>query len=400
MILKREIYLEKIRPYYDSELIKVITGVRRCGKSVLLKQIYQELLDRGISEEQILYLNFEDYQYRALKDPDQFYEFVEEYIKNSEKYYLMFDEIQHVENFELVINSFRATHNVSIFITGSNAKLLSGELATHLGGRTLSFRMMPFTFAEFCRLKESTEPRELFQEYIRYGGLPVVCLADTAEMKEEILTNLYDSIVLKDIVMRNKIASPNTLEKILEYLTANSSLTISGQTIARSLSDGAQKVSAPTVYDYIRYIIDSCIMDKVERYDIRGKKVLAFEEKTYICDLGFFNLKKNRVKDEYGRIIETLVYNELISRGFKVYIGKTQRGEVDFIAQNSSKKVYIQAAYRLDSEETINREFGAYDGISDNYPKYVISYDDWQMGDVEGIIHIPLIDFLLDHNSI
>ncbi len=399
-MLKREIYLEKIRPYYDSELIKVITGLRRCGKSVLLEQIRQELLEKGIAETHIIYINFEDYRYRKLADPELFYQYIEEKIDDSGKFYLMFDEIQHVTDFEPVVNSFRATHNVSIFITGSNAKLLSGELATHLGGRTLSFRMMPFNFKEYCQLHSGRDKRELLREYMQYGGIPIVSLADTPEMKEEILANLYDSIVLKDIVMRNKVASPSALEKVLEFLTANSSLTISGQSIARSLSDRTQKVTAPTVYDYIRYIVDSCIMNKVERYDIRGKKVLAFEEKTYICDLGFFNLKKNRIKFEYGPMVETLIYNELIARGYRVYIGKTYKGEVDFIAQKGSKKIYIQAAYHLDSEETVSREFGAFSDIRDNYPKYVVSYDDWQMDDIDGIIHLPLIDFLLDETLI
>lgn len=399
-MLKRELYLKRVRPYYASELIKVITGVRRCGKSVLLQQIRNELVENGIDEDRIIYINFEDYQYHELKDPDKFYNYVEDRLGDGKKYYLIFDEIQNVDKFELVINSFRAVHDVSIFITGSNSKLLSGELSSHLSGRTISFRMMPFTFKEFCDLKETENPESLLTEYISYGGFPIVCIAETPEMKEEILSNLYDSIVLKDIIMRNKVASPAALERVLEYLTANSSLTLSGQSIARTLSDQTQSVTAPTIYDYIRYIENSCIMNKVERYDIRGKKVLAFEEKSYICDLGFFHIKKNRIKDEFGRIVETLIYNELIARGYQVYIGKTFKGEVDFIAQKRHKKVYIQAAYHLEDEETIEREFGAYKSIHDNYPKYVISHDDWKLDDVDGIIHLPLLEFLLDGNSI
>lgn len=399
-MLKRELYLKRVRPYYDSELIKVITGVRRCGKSVLLQQIRNELMENGIDEDRIIYINFEDYQYRELKDPDRFYNYVEDRLSGEKKHYLIFDEIQNVDKFELVINSFRAVHDVSIFITGSNSKLLSGELSSHLSGRTISFRMMPFTFKEFCDLKEAENPESLLPEYISYGGFPIVCIAETPEMKEEILSNLYDSIVLKDIIMRNKVASPAALERVLEYLTANSSLTLSGQSIARTLSDQTQSVTAPTIYDYIRYIENSCIMNKVERYDIRGKKVLAFEEKSYICDLGFFHIKKNRIKDEFGRIVETLIYNELIARGYQVYIGKTFKGEVDFIAQKGHKKVYIQAAYHLEDEETIEREFGAYKSIHDNYPKYVISHDDWKLDDADGIIHLPLLEFLLDENSI
>lgn len=399
-MLKRELYLKKIRPYYESELVKVITGVRRCGKSVLLMQIKDELLERGIEESRIISVNFEDYKYKRLKDPDLFYAYIEGLLIDDGKSYLLFDEIQNVDDFELVINSFRATHDVSIFLTGSNSRLLSGELATHLGGRTISFRMLPFSYREFYDFKGGGSKKELLAEYIRYGGFPIVCQAEDGEMKDEILSNLYDSIVLRDIVSRNRVGSVHAMEKLLEYLTANSSLTLSGSSLAKALSDENLKVTQPTIYDYIEYIISSCLMDKVERYDVRGKKVLAFEAKAYVCDLGFFQMKKNRVKDEYSLIVETLIYNELISRGYKVYIGKTYKGEVDFIAQKKGQKVYLQAAYRLDDEKVVEREFGAYGCISDNYPKYVISYDDWKMNDMDGIIHIPLIDFLLDESAI
>ena len=397
MMVKRELYLKRIRPFFDSEMVKVLTGIRRCGKSTIMRQIIEELEEKGIPKDRIIYINFEDYKYRNLGNPDHLYEYVEQQIKDDHKYYLFFDEIQNVREFELVINSFRSTHNTSIFITGSNSRLLSGELATHLAGRTLSFRVMPFNFREYCEFQsqQGSEKRkeELLTEYMKWGGMPLVCMAKEEESKEVVLSNIYDSVVLKDIVMRNKIASPAALEKVLEYLIANSSLTVSGKKIAAFLNDEKQLVSVPTVYDYVKYIIDACICDKVPRYDIRGKRVLAFEEKVYVCDLGFFQIRKNRVKDEYNYIVETLCYNELISRGYKVYIGKTYKGEVDFIAQKGEEKFYIQAAYMLSGEKTIEREFGAYDAIEDNYPKYVISMDRLQVGR-DGIIHKNLIDFL------
>lgn len=397
MMVKRELYLKRIRPFFDSEMVKVLTGIRRCGKSTIMRQIIEELEEKGIPKDRIIYINFEDYKYRNLGNPDHLYEYVEQQIKDDHKYYLFFDEIQNVREFELVINSFRSTHNTSIFITGSNSRLLSGELATHLAGRTLSFRVMPFNFREYCEFQRQQGSEkgkeELLTEYMKWGGMPLVCMAKEEESKEVVLSNIYDSVVLKDIVMRNKIASPAALEKVLEYLIANSSLTVSGKKIAAFLNDEKQLVSVPTVYDYVKYIIDACICDKVPRYDIRGKRVLAFEEKVYVCDLGFFQIRKNRVKDEYNYIVETLCYNELISRGYKVYIGKTYKGEVDFIAQKGEEKFYIQAAYMLSGEKTIEREFGAYDAIEDNYPKYVISMDRLQVGR-DGIIHKNLIDFL------
>ncbi len=311
---------------------------------------------------------------------------------------MFIDEIQNVDEFELVINSFRATHDVSIFITGSNSKLLSGELATHLSGRTILFRVMPFSFKEYCQCKKengSVKSREaLLDEYIKWGGFPLVCKEEEESSKEVILSNIFDSVVLKDIVMRNKVASPVALEKVVEYVVANSSTTISGNGIAAALADEKQTVSAPTIYDYLRYNAEACVCDKVSRYDIRGKKILSYEEKTYVCDLGFFQLKKNRVKDEYNYIVETICYNELIARGYKVYIGKTYKGEVDFIATKGEEKFYVQAAYLLSDENVIRREFGAYDSIQDNYPKYVISLDRI-MVERDGIIHMNLIDFLM-----
>lgn len=402
-MVKRELYLKRIRPFYQSEMVKVLTGIRRCGKSTIIKQIIQELRDGGVSAGQIIYINFEDYQYRRLYDADSLYKYVEKKIVENQKHYLLFDEIQNVNQFELVINSFRSTHDVSIFITGSNSKLLSGELATHLSGRTLSFRIMPFTYKEYCELQselQRAKPREkMLEDYVKWGGFPLVCKESDENSKEIILSNIYDSVVLKDIIMRNKVASPTILEKVLNYVIANSSTTISGNSISAALTENSQSVSAPTVYGYLKYIEEACICDKVSRYDIRGKKALAFEEKFYVCDLGFFHLKKNRVKDEYSYLVETVCYNELIARGYKVYIGKTHKGEVDFIAERGKEKFYIQAAYLLSDEKVIDREFGAYDAIDDHYPKYVITMDRTNLTR-DGIIHMNLIDFLLDNASL
>ncbi|MBO5352469.1 MAG: ATP-binding protein [Lachnospiraceae bacterium] len=397
-MVKREIYLKRIRPFYESEMIKVITGIRRCGKSTIMRQMIEEIRESGVEENHIVYVNFEDYKFRKISNADALYEYVESQIADEKRYYLFFDEIQNVNEFELVINSFRATHNVSIFITGSNSKLLSGELATHLSGRTLSFRIMPFNFQEFCEYKEQEKHggtlEEYMQEYLTWGGFPLICKENDENSKLVLLTNIFDSVVLKDIIMRNKIVSPVSLEKVLDYVVANSSITISGNKIAATLSEGGQPVSAPTVYDYLRFIADACVCDKVSRYDIRGKKLLSHEEKTYVCDLGFFHIKKNRVKEEYNYIIETLCYNELISRGYQVYVGKTYKGEIDFIATRGTEKIYVQAAYYLTDESVVEREFGAYDSVLDNYPKYVVSMDKIPISR-DGIIHMNLIDFCL-----
>jgi len=397
-MMKRELYLKRIRPFYDSEMIKVITGIRRSGKTTIMKQIIEEIQSKGVSKKNIIYINFEDYKYRKISNPDSLNAYIEEKINNTSKYYLLIDEIQNVNEFELVINSLRSIHDVSIFITGSNSKLLAGELSSHLSGRTISFRIMPFNFKEYCEFKKESDSvstnDELLQEYMRWGGFPLVAKELNESSKSVILSNIYDSVVLNDILMRNKVASPVALEKVLDYVVANSSTTILANTISTSLSDMNQSISSPTIYDYLKYIEDACICNRISRYDIRGKKVLAFEEKTYVCDLGFFSLKKNRVKDEFNYIIETICYNELIARGYQVYIGKTYKGEVDFIAQKGEEKFYLQATYLLSDENVIKREFGAYENIRDNYPKYVISLDKLNLTR-DGIIHKNLIDFLL-----
>lgn len=398
-MVKRELYLNRIRKFYDSEMIKVITGIRRCGKSTIMLQIIDELKQNGIAQDHIIYINFENYKFKSISNADRLYKYVEEKILDEDKYYLFIDEIQNVDEFELVVNSFRATHNISIFITGSNSKLLSGELATHLSGRTISFHVMPFTFSEFreFNLEKNIDKSndDLLLEYMKWGGMPLVCKEDDEISKDVVLSNIYDSVVLKDIVMRNDIKSSNVLDKVLEYLVANSSTTISGNAISAFLSNDGHKVSAPKVYDYIKCIVDACICNKVSRYDIRGRKILSFEEKVYVCDMGFFHIKKNRVKDEYNYIIETICYNELIARGYKVYIGKTYKGEVDFIAQKGENKFYLQATYLLSDDNVISREFGAYKYIEDNYPKYVISMDKLNFSR-DGIIHMNLLDFLLN----
>lgn len=230
-MVKRERYLQRIRSFYDSEMVKVITGIRRCGKSTLMQQIIAEIQQRNVADDHIIYINFESYKFRKISNPDALYEYVENKIKDNKKYYLFIDEIQNVPEFELVINSFRATHNISIFITGSNSKLLSGELATHLSGRTLSFRIMPFCFKEFAAFYEEKgehiPSEQLLDSYMLWGGFPLTCKEENDSEKEVLLSNIYDSVVLKDVVMRNKIASVTALDRVLEYVIANSSLTIS-----------------------------------------------------------------------------------------------------------------------------------------------------------------------------
>lgn len=403
-MIVRDMYLERIRRFYHSSLIKVITGVRRCGKSVLLRQIADDLAAQGVDESEITIVSLEDYDRRDLLSPDRLNAYLEERAHGSDKSYFLLDEVQRVERFEEVINSIHAKEMANIFITGSNSQILSGELASLLGGRTLSFRVTPFCFREYVRfareeMGDSRGEETLLRQYLTWGGFPLACAEADDRSREVVLDNLYSSIVLRDIILRNKISSPATLEAVLDYLIANSSTTVSGNNVAAALTDLNRSVSAPTVYDQIRAITEAYIVDRVPRYDIRGKKALRYEEKVYACDLGFFHLRKNRVKDEMNYVVETVIYNELIARGLSVYVGKTDKGEIDFVVQDGTRRCYIQAAYLVPDERVAAREFGAYAAISDAHPKYVVSMDPMPVSR-DGIEHLTLLDFLTDPNKL
>lgn len=399
-MIKRELYLKKLRNSYDSELIKVITGIRRCGKSILLTQIIDELKEKGIKENHIIYINFEDYDYIEYTEPKKFHEYIKSQIKDKEKYYLFFDEIQEVTDFERVINSFRATMNVSIFITGSNSKLLSGELATHLTGRFISIKMMPFTYSEFLELKKSKQEEitdKSFEEYVEWGGMPLIYNTNSNLERKMYLRDLYNTVVLKDIIERNNIKDISLLTKIVQFMMENIGGIISSNSIAGYLKSERINTSVDTVMNYVEYITTSSIFSKVNRYDIRGKNVMATLEKYYLTDLGMLTLKRSPIEKKIGGRLENIVYNELIARGYEVYIGKTDKGEVDFVIDNFGEREYIQVADYLSSEEVVEREFGAFKQVKDNFPKYVITMDKIDYSK-DGIKHINIEDFLLNEN--
>ena len=398
-MIKRDLYLEKIRDLYDSELIKIIVGVRRSGKSVLLMQIIDELKERGIKDNHIIYINFEDYDYIDYTEPKKFHQLIKEKFKDKNKYYLLFDEIQNVTDFERVINSFRATMNVSIFVTGSNSKVLSSDLSTYLAGRYVSIKLMPFTFKEYLLLQEQNglvkNLDDAFLEYIRWGGMPQIYNTVSEIERKMYLNDLYNTVILKDIVERNNINNINLLNRIIQFMLENIGEIISAKSITDFLKKEHIKTSVDTVLNYIHYIVNSMIASKVNRYDIRGKSVMSLLEKYYLVDLGILELKNSSVEKKEGGRLENIVYNELIARGYTVYIGKTINGEIDFVVEDFNHRFYIQVADYLSSNEVIDREFGAYKVIDDNYPKYVISMDKLDYSQ-NGIIHKNIIDWLLD----
>ena len=393
----RERYLKLIRPFYDQELIKVLIGIRRSGKSVILKQIIDELKENNVDDNHIIYINFEDYDYEEYTDPKKLNNYVKERIIDDKKYYIFFDEIQNVDKWEKVVNSLRATKNTSIFITGSNSDLLSSDLATHIAGRYVSFKITPFTFGEVCKLLNITYNRDIedaFNDYIKWGGMPQRFMQKDDISRKTYLNDIYDSIIIKDIVKRFNIKGIDLLNRIVTYILTTPSQVFSPDSLKKYMQSDSRNVSLETLYNYLDYITRANLISKAERYDVRGKRILTGKYKYYLTDLGFTNILSEGKKEQIGAYLENIVYNELIARGYNVNIGTLENGEIDFIATRFNEKIYIQVTYILSDETVIDREFNAYKKIEDNYPKYVLSMDKFDLSQ-NGIIHKNIIDWLL-----
>lgn len=400
-MIKREKYLKRIRPFYEQDLIKVITGIRRCGKSVILNQIMDELRQSGVKDEQIIYINFEFTDYIDINDAKKFNDFIEKKLINKNKYYVFFDEIQNVDRWEKVVNSLKAKYNenISIFITGSNSDLLSGELATHIAGRYVSFKIYPFTFDEVCELKDikdkdKYELERTFDDYIIWGGMPQRFLMNDELQIKTYLSDVYNSIVVKDIIERFKIKDLDLFNKILTFIMTTPSQTFSADSLTKYLLNENIDVSKMTVYNYLEYMCRALLINKADRFDVRGKRILNGKYKYYLTDLGLGQIINNERKRQMGAYLENIVFNELISRGYDVKVGSLDSGEIDFIATRFEEKEYYQVTFHL-SDDIIEREFGVYKNIQDNYPKYVISCDTFDFSQ-NGIIHKNIIDFLLN----
>ena len=398
-MIKREEYLSRIREFYDVNLIKVITGIRRCGKSMLLLQIIDEIKDNGIKDDHIIYINFEDVEYSFIKNYLDLNKYIKDKIKDKEKYYLFFDEIQMVDEWEKVVNSFKATLNVSLFLTGSNSKLLSGELATLLSGRYVSFRIAPFSFSEVIKLKNIEDKalmEDAFNDYLLWGGMPQRFEFKTLEGTKTYLSDVFDAIVLKDIVKRNSVKNVNLFQRVMEYLVTNPSQTFSPNNMMNEFAKENIPISSKTVYECLDYAETSFLMSKISTYDIRGKRILSRKDKYYLTDLGLGQILNVNKKTQFGAYLENVVYNELIYRGYNVSVGNNNGKEIDFIATKHNQKEYYQVTFDLSNKETEEREFGAYANILDNYPKYVLSLDKLDYSQ-NGIIHKNVIEWLLEN---
>ena len=398
-MLLRENYLSKIRGFYDSDLIKILVGIRRCGKSVILNQIIDELKEkRNVDEEHIIFVNFEFIEYEELLDYKNLNKYVKGKIKDDKIYYLFLDEVQNVNDFEKVVNSLRASiKNISIFLTGSNSKMLSDELSTVLSGRYVLFNINPLSYKEYILLtNKNGYDMDTFWDYARWGGLPNRCEFTNEIDLKNYLHSVYDSIILRDVLKRLNIKDSLLFDMILQYLIETMGREFSADNVIKFLESENKKISKETLYNYIDALCKALIIKRVYRYDIEGKSVLKTLNKYYATDLGIAQIKNNNPEFKNYIVLENIVYNELINRDYEVYIGKTRNGEVDFIAKKDGDIKYIQVTYEMNGhDDTIQREFGAYKVINDNYPKYVISLDKVNLSR-DGIIHLNLLDFLLN----
>ena len=396
---KREMYLRQIRPFYSNEQIKILSGVRRSGKTELLKAIQAEIKVEN-PEAKIHYFSFELLENRKYRDEAILYAQIEKLLDDNCFHYLFLDEIQFVENWPEVVNSVKTKYkNVSIFLTGSNSKLLADDKESVLGGRTLLFRVMPFSFAEFHGYRKElnggveTDKGDDFNEYLNWGGFPLI-FSEKEERRMVMLESIFDSIVLRDIVRRRGLRNSYQLEHIIDFVISSTGSYISGRNISERMEKVKEKLSLPTVLDYLKAIEESCIVDIVPRFDVIGLNTLEFNNKGYACDPAFVNYKKALISDLYGALYETIVYNDLIARGYQVKTGTARGKEIDFVAfKGANERIYVQVAYEV-NDSNRKREFGNLDAIDDNYPKYVVSKDKVLLS-VNGITHMNIVDFLL-----
>ena len=399
-MIKRELYMRRIRPFIGTDLVKVMTGIRRCGKSVMLDLIKEELKESGISAAQFITFNFEDMRNANFCTASSLHdEVVRRASEISGKVYLFFDEIQEVTDWEKCINSLRIEMDCDIYITGSNARLLSGELATVLGGRYVEFTIYPFSYAEFMDLYKDIFPdasnSAVFQKYLTLGGMPYLAnLRYAEEPSKQYLTDVYNSVVLNDVVKRNKLRDVDLLTRIVTYVIGNIGTTFAATSIAKFLKSERRTVATDTVLNYIQYCINAYLFYQVKRQDIQGKQILSTNEKYYMADHGLREAVFGGNMRDINLILENIVYMESLRRGYTITVGKSGTKEIDFICQKQDQKVYIQVTYLLASDETIQREFGIYDSIHDNFPKYVISMDELDFSS-NGIKHRNIKEFLL-----
>ncbi|MDE6434211.1 MAG: ATP-binding protein [Lachnospiraceae bacterium] len=406
MLINRPSYLEQLIQNKDVDLVKIVTGIRRCGKSSILDLFHQYLVDGGVSEDNIIHMNLESLKYRQLTDYLSFYDYVSERIVKDERTYLIFDELQMVEHWEKAIESFRLDFDVDIYITGSNAYLLSTEFSTILSGRYIEIKILPLSFKEFLDFYEfaaAVTLEEKFQKYLQFGGMPILREYQFNEARSnQALEGIYSTVVLRDILQRNDSADQNMLQKIVMFLCSSIGSVTSPNSIGNVLANEGdiqkakgKNVAGKTVDKYISMLRNAFVFYSIGRYDVKGKQLLKTLGKNYIIDMGFRNMLLGYRDGDRGHILENIVFLELLRRDYRVYIGKVGDTEVDFVAEKPDDKMYIQVTESMQSEETRERELRPLRMIPDNYEKVVLSMDRNYIKSYEGIKSLYLIDWLL-----
>ncbi len=398
-MIQRPTYIEKIRPYLNTPFVKILTGVRRCGKSTLLKMVMEELRQRGIAENCILYYNFDSLEHEELKTPKALFAQIKQHLSDEGKLYLFLDEIQEVKSWEKVVNSLMADYDVDIYVTGSNSRMMSSEISTYLTGRYVSFRIYPLSFTEYLTFRKTytavSDPHSELANYLRYGGFPAIHLQNYSfEEAYTIVRDIYNSTIFTDIVKRNQIRKVDQLERIVRFVFDNVGRTFSASSISKYLKSENRTIDNETVYSYLEKLESAYIIHRCSRYDVQGKEILKTQEKFYLADTAFRYSVLGYSPDSVAAMLENIIYLELRRRGYDVYVGKLDHAEIDFIAAKQENKLYIQVTQQIGSPETEQREYGRLLDIRDNYPKYVLRTNAFAAGNYKGVKTMHVADFL------
>ena len=394
--IPREEYLERLRNLKHKKLIKIVTGIRRCGKSTVLEMFRDELLNNGVEENQIIFINFEDYENKSLRSTDSLYDYIKQRL-TSKMNYIFLDEVQRVEDFPEVVDSLYIKDNVDLYLTGSNSSLLSSEIATLISGRYVEIKMLPFSFKEFVKATNQTENfSSAYRQYIETSSFPYVLeLLQTPQEINAYLEGIFNTILVKDIIDRKKIADTNVLKSVTQFLFDNIGSELSSKKIADTLTSHGRKSDSKTIEKYVTSLEESFIVYRANRYNIKGKEYLKSLEKYYVADIGLRNFMLGKKSIDVGHILENIIYLELIRRGYSVYVGKIDDMEIDFVAQNSQGNIYIQVAASVRDENTLKRELRSLQAVKDNYPKMILTLDDDPEADYDGILRKNALDWLM-----
>lgn len=401
-MIKRELYLNQLRNFIDKPFIKVIAGLRRSGKSSILILLCDELLKMGIAEENIIYVNFESFEFSDIDKAEKLYAFVKSKITNKQRYYVLLDEIQEVKSWEKAVNSFLVDFNADIYITGSNSRLLSSELATYLAGRYVEFQITTLSFGEYLQFKRERTNQEVsnlyreFEFFLRMGGFPVLHTGDySSETAYKVVFDIYSSAILRDTVQRYNIRDVELLERVVKYVFDNVGNKFSAKNVADYFKSQNRKIDLNTVYNYLNALEGAFIIYRIHRYDVKGKEILKTQEKYFAGDQSLLYAVMGFKDRLISGVLENIVMLELKRRGYRVFVGKLDDKEIDFIAEKSGEKVYIQVTYKMSEQSTVNREFSPLLEIKDHFPKYVVSMDETWKDNIEGVRHKHIADFLL-----